>query len=104
MEATTQTPSAPAPRVDPGPRQYLRFTRLNRALHIIMIVSFMSLALTGMTLKFSYTAWAGILSHLFGGFESAGYIHRVAAVFMFGIFITHITDIVRMKKIGRAHV
>jgi thiosulfate reductase cytochrome b subunit len=63
-----------------------------------MIVSFMSLALTGMTLKFSYTAWAGILSRIFGGYESAGYIHRLAAVFMFGIFFAHITDVVRMKR------
>ncbi len=81
-----------------GDLQYQRFTRLNRILHVIMIVSFMSLALTGMTLKFSYTGWAAILSHLFGGFESAGYIHRVAAVFMIGIFITHIVDLVRRKR------
>ncbi len=74
-------------------RQYLRFTRLNRILHIIMIVSFMSLALTGMTLKFSYTGWAATLSRFFGGFESAGYIHRVAAVFMFGIFLAHLADL-----------
>ena len=82
----------------PGPLQYLRFTRLNRILHAIMIVSFMSLALTGMTLKFSYTGWAAFLSHLFGGFESAGYIHRVAAVFMIGIFIAHLVDVARRKK------
>lgn len=63
-----------------------------------MIVSFMSLALTGMTLKFSYTGWAVILSHLFGGFESAGYIHRVAAVFMIGVFIAHLVDLVGMKR------
>jgi hypothetical protein len=63
-----------------------------------MIVSFMSLALTGMTLKFSYTGWAATLSHLLGGFESAGYIHRVAAVLMVGIFITHLVDLVRMKR------
>ena len=44
--------------------QYVRFTRLNRALHIAMIVSFMTLALTGLTLKFSYTAWASTLSHI----------------------------------------
>ncbi|TAK54060.1 MAG: hypothetical protein EPO24_13535 [Bacteroidetes bacterium] len=79
-------------------KQYLRFTRLNRVLHIVMIVSFMSLALTGMTLKFSYTPWAVILSHLFGGFESAGYIHRLAAVLMFGIFFAHIVDLVKTKK------
>jgi cytochrome b subunit of formate dehydrogenase len=79
-------------------REFLRFTRLNRILHIIMIVSFISLALTGMTLKFSYTGWASTLSRLFGGYESAGYIHRLAAVFMFGIFVAHITDLVRLRR------
>ncbi len=78
--------------------QFQRFTRLNRVLHILMIVSFISLALTGMTLKFSYTGWAAILSHLLGGFESAGYIHRFFAVVMVSVFITHIVDLARMKK------
>ncbi len=78
--------------------QYQRFTRLNRVLHILMIVSFLSLALTGMTLKFSYTGWAKLLSHILGGFESAGFIHRFAAVIMFGVFITHITDLFIQKK------
>ncbi|MDP1678077.1 MAG: cytochrome c3 family protein [Bacteroidota bacterium] len=78
--------------------QYQRFSRLNRILHIIMVVSFISLALTGMTLKFSYTGWAGIVSRFFGGFESAGYVHRVAAVFLVGIFVTHIYDLIRRRK------
>jgi cytochrome b subunit of formate dehydrogenase len=96
---TTPVPQEPMPqRPAPEEYQYLRFKRLNRVLHVIMIVSFMSLALTGMTLKFSYTAWAGILSHLLGGFESAGYIHRFAALLMFGIFTAHITDVVRTKR------
>lgn len=79
-------------------RQYQRFSRLNRALHVIMIVSFMSLALTGMTLKFSYTQWAVILSRFFGGFESAGYIHRLAAVMMIGLFVAHFVDLTRRKR------
>ena len=78
--------------------QVVRFTRLNRTLHVFMIVSFISLALTGMSLKFSYTGWAVFLSHFFGGFESAGYIHRFAAVIMFIVFIIHLVDIVRMEK------
>jgi cytochrome b subunit of formate dehydrogenase len=81
-----------------GERQYLRFSRLNRILHVVMIVSFMSLALTGMTLKFSYTAGAAILSRLLGGFETAGYIHRMAAVFMLMIFVLHINDLARRKR------
>ena len=78
--------------------QFQRFTRLNRVLHIMMIVSFISLALTGMTLKFSYTGWAAILSHLFGGFESAGYIHRFFAMVMVSIFIIHIINLAKLKK------
>lgn len=78
--------------------QFVRFTRLNRTLHIFMIVSFISLALTGMSLKFSYTGWAVFLSHLFGGFESAGYIHRFAAVVMVSVFIIHLVDLIRIKK------
>jgi cytochrome b subunit of formate dehydrogenase len=67
-----------------------------------MIISFMSLASTGMTLKFSYTGWARTLSRAFGGFESAGTIHRLAAVVMFGIFITHLFDLLvyRRKEMG----
>jgi cytochrome b subunit of formate dehydrogenase len=83
-------------------RQFVRFTRLQRILHICMIVSFITLATTGLTLKFSYTAWASVVSHLLGGFESAGYIHRSAAVVMFGVFITHLVDLYRLKK--REHI
>jgi len=79
-------------------RQFVRFTRLQRILHICMIVSFITLALTGLTLKFSYTKWAAVLSHLLGGFESAGNIHRSAAIVMFGVFVTHLVDLYRLKR------
>jgi cytochrome b subunit of formate dehydrogenase len=76
-------------------RQYLRFSRLNRALHILMILSFITLAFTGMTLKFSYMGWAVGMSRFLGGFETAGNLHRFAAVVMFGIFVTHVFDLLR---------
>ena len=79
-------------------KEYQRFKSLNRVLHFLMILCFFTLAFTGLTLKFSYTGWAVILSHLMGGFETAGYIHRFAAVIMVGIFITHITDLVKMRR------
>ncbi len=79
-------------------KEYLRFSRLNRILHVCMIVSFLSLALTGMTLKFSYTNWAVVLSHFFGGFETAGFIHRFAAIIMFGVFFSHLYDLRRRKR------
>ncbi|MBI4427547.1 MAG: cytochrome b/b6 domain-containing protein [Ignavibacteriales bacterium] len=82
----------------PGNAPVRRFSRLNRSLHILMIVSFISLALTGMTLKFSYTGWASFLARVFGGYESAGYIHRVAALLMFGIFFTHLYDLAKKRR------
>ncbi len=86
------------PKGEVAERQFVRFSRLQRILHICMIVSFITLALTGLTLKFSYTKWAALLSHLLGGFENAGYIHRSAAVVMFGVFITHLVDLYKLKK------
>ena len=79
-------------------REFVRFTRLHRALHACMVVSFITLALTGLSLKFSYTVWARALSHLLGGFETAGFIHRTAALVMFGTFVTHIVDLYQRRR------
>ena len=108
MSATTEAAvpapvpvPVPAPVVEAAPAlplEFQRFTRLHRVLHVVMIVSFLSLALTGLTLKFSYTGWAVVVSRFFGGFQSAGYVHRVAAVLMFGLFTAHLVDLVRMKR------
>lgn len=81
-----------------GRLQFQRFTRLQRILHIVMIVSFISLALTGMSLKFAYTGWAAFLARMFGGFEGAGSIHRLAAAMMIIMFSVHIVDLVRTRK------
>jgi cytochrome b subunit of formate dehydrogenase len=80
------------------PLQYQRFTRLERTLHALLIVSFISLALTGMTLKFSYMSWAVFISRRLGGFESAGFIHRSAALLMFGLFVAHLVDVNRKRR------
>lgn len=88
--------SFPATAVDR--REFVRFSRLYRSLHACMVVSFLTLAVTGLSLKFSYTGWAVRLSHVLGGFETAGYIHRFAAVLMFGTFTAHIVGLVRQKR------
>jgi len=82
----------------PPEREFVRFTRLQRTLHACMIISFLSLSVTGLSLKFSYTPWAATLSHLLGGFQTAGFFHRTAAVLMFGVFTTHLVDLYRSKQ------
>lgn len=99
-----KTEGASAPVVRPkvrtaaDTREFVRFPKIYRVLHATMIVSFLTLALTGLSLKFSYTAWAPKLSRLFGGFETAGYVHRFAALVMFGTVICHILRLVRDKR------
>ena len=81
-----------------SPVHVRRFPTLYRNLHLAVIVSFLGLALTGMTLKFSSMTWAWWLARLLGGFEAAGFIHRVCALITFGYFGIHIWDLVRRKR------
>jgi cytochrome b subunit of formate dehydrogenase len=81
-----------------GGREVLRFGSLERRLHVLIIISFLGLVLTGMTLKFSYLGWAQWLSHALGGFESAAYIHRICALVTFFYFAVHLLDVIRRKR------
>jgi len=85
-------------RRQPHALEFKRFTRRQRQLHILVIISFIGLALTGMTLKFSYLGWAKTISHMLGGFEQAGFIHRVCAVITFFYFGAHVVDLVGRKR------
>ena len=84
---------------EPDSRVYVRrFQPFQRNLHLMVITSFLGLALTGMILKFSYAAWAKLLAHLLGGFEAAGLIHRFCAVLTFTYFGLHLRDLVRQRR------
>ena len=67
-------------------RQYRRFTRLHILLHLLVIISFLGLSLTGLPLKFSDQPWAQTLMDLWGGTARAGLIHRSCAVITFIYF------------------
>ncbi|MDH3215989.1 MAG: cytochrome c3 family protein [Candidatus Krumholzibacteria bacterium] len=81
------------------PRYYIRrFTRTQRITHLFVIVSFLSLALTGMMLKFSHMSWATYVANVLGGVMVAGVIHRTAAVITFGYFAFHLMSLIRYKR------
>jgi thiosulfate reductase cytochrome b subunit/nitrate/TMAO reductase-like tetraheme cytochrome c subunit len=71
-----------------------RFSRLDSALHGVVILTFLVLAATGLPLKFHYAAWAGKLAALFGGIGAARVLHRAAAVLTFGYFLIHLAHLV----------
>jgi thiosulfate reductase cytochrome b subunit len=74
---------------------YRRFDKLHIFLHILVIISFLGLALTGLPLKFSYTGWATGLAHFMGGFQTAAFLHRVCSLITFGYLLTHLIYILR---------
>ena len=83
-----------------GQKQFRRFNRLSRTLHMLVIISFLTLAVTGMTLKFSYLGWAQWLAHILGGFQSAGTLHRMGALVTFFYFTRHIIDMSHRRKLA----
>jgi cytochrome b subunit of formate dehydrogenase len=80
-------------------RYYQRFDPFSRFLHLLVILSFLTLAVTGMTIKFSDVAIFQTVSRLMGGTEVSTFAHRVAAILTFAYFSMHIGYLV--KKIYR---
>ncbi|MBN2009984.1 cytochrome c3 family protein [candidate division KSB1 bacterium] len=88
---------------DKSKKYYKRFDFVWRLLHIIVIVSFFGLAITGMTLKFASTKWAELIARMIGGFEVAGAIHRFSAVLTFIYFAIHFVFLYKnWKKSGKS--
>ncbi|MCK6573388.1 cytochrome c3 family protein [Myxococcota bacterium] len=71
-----------------GKKTYRRFTKVQIALHLVVIVSFLTLSLTGLPLKFNGTSWGKVIMDLLGGAVRARAIHHAAAVITFGYFLT----------------
>jgi cytochrome b subunit of formate dehydrogenase len=82
----------------PGAKMFRRFTTFERGLHGIMVLSFFTLAITGMILKFSYMTWAQISADLIGGFPVTGTLHRLAALILIAIWLVHVADVVQKKN------
>ncbi len=81
-----------------GVKLYRRFDRYQRTQHLVMMLAFFTLALTGMTLKFSYAGWANVVAAILGGFDSMHTLHRVGAVTLVGVFVAHVISVNRRRR------
>lgn len=87
-----------AHKVKEGEKLYRRFTSFQRSLHITMMLSFFTLALTGMILKFSHMGWAQTAAWAVGGFQTTGVLHRIGAVALGAVSVVHLADQRRRKR------
>lgn len=76
--------------------QYVtRFAAIHRFTHVLIVVSFILLAATGLPLMFYYTGWGRELEQIEGGVAATRLVHRICAVITFGYAGIHLFYVVK---------
>ena len=78
---------------EPEVRYYRRFTIGQRYLHGFLAATFLACGVTGLTLRFSNTAWASTFAAMIGGFGSVRFFHLFNAFVMTVAFLTHVFQV-----------
>lgn len=68
---------------------YPRFAAVHRFEHILLLVSFTGLSLTGLPQKYAAEPWARTMIDVMGGIESIRIVHRIFATVLMGLAIFH---------------
>ena len=78
-----------------------RFSPTSVVLHVIVVVSFLGLAATGLPLKYSFAGWAKVLGQVLGGLEVTRFLHRLFALATFGYFFYHLGQLLNQVVLKR---
>ncbi len=85
--------NGPLKHENPSGRYVKRFHLIDRISHVVMIMGFLTLAFTGLPLKYSHTRLANWLVHNIVGFRTAAILHRSAAITLGLVFLAHILNL-----------
>jgi len=77
----------------------IRFSVLQRLLHLMVMFGFCGLALTGFSLKFSHQPWAQWVVGVLGGSGWTGYWHRFWAVITYSAVVIHLGWLIYFKAV-----
>ena len=66
-----------------------RFTFSQRCFHMVLLVTFSLVAITGLPQKYFYTKWGYFLNQVWGGMHTARIVHRIAGVVLVCDFFCH---------------
>jgi cytochrome b subunit of formate dehydrogenase/nitrate reductase gamma subunit len=89
---------------EPQTEVYWRFGVFHRFIHLVMMVTFTGLALTGLPLKYSDAFWSQGLITLWGGVKGAGQFHRWFAGITFGYFSLHLLWVLYYRIITKGNI
>ncbi len=91
---TKSTPSTQAQSIPVTPvKTVLRFSLFQRIEHLVLLLSFTTLAVTGLPQKFADAPLSQFVLSAFGGIEAARIIHRGAAIVLMALSIYHVVEI-----------
>lgn len=79
---------------------YLRFPTWHRLTHFILFISVIGLAISGLPLRYSTTAWARKLIEFIGGFKNIDLLHKSMAALLFLAVLLHayyLINLIRQK-------
>lgn len=79
----------------------VRFSERHRLTHVLIIVSFLGLAATGLPLMYSFSDWGHWLVNLHGGLGVTRFIHRACAIITFGYAGYHFWFVIKKAFIER---
>jgi cytochrome b subunit of formate dehydrogenase/nitrate/TMAO reductase-like tetraheme cytochrome c subunit len=79
----------------------VRFSKRHRFTHVLIIVSFLALAATGLPLMYSFTEWGHWLVDLHGGLGVTRFVHRAAAIVTFFYAFYHLWFIIQNAILKR---
>jgi cytochrome b subunit of formate dehydrogenase len=80
---------------------YFRFSAVHRTLHVLLMVTFLGLAATGMTFHFSDRGWAKGIAEVVGGFRALLFLHKFCAVLLTAGFLYHIGEVLYRAFVKR---
>jgi cytochrome b subunit of formate dehydrogenase len=81
------------PIADSKPKTYTRFDKVQRIQHIIFLISFSVLGLTGLPQKYILSPISIAFFNLFGGIENVRLIHHTSAIVMMIVSVFHVLEL-----------
>lgn len=85
-----------------GAKTYTRFDISERIEHVVLLVSFTILGITGLAQKFADSQAGDFTLQLFGGIENSREIHHIAAYILIAVSIYHIMAVIFRLYVMRA--
>jgi len=74
-------------------RRYVRFSLVDRLQHVLVLVSFTTMAITGLVQKFALNAVSVAIVRFWGGIENVRTTHHVAATVLMVIVVFHLIEL-----------